>query len=167
MTELANATKLVASQAAQSGIAEDEMTAALSTMIATTQQGGEIAARSFKGILMNLQQVTGELDDGEIIDENSLQKVEKRLTSVGVAMKEVKDGTVSLRDPMKVLEELAQVYNSLPDDSVEKAGIISDLGGKIYLVAQKYATRTYLIAGNALEPYTTITGKLRYDGFKT
>ena len=135
MTELANATKLVASQAAQSGIAEDEMTAALSTMIATTQQGGEIAARSFKGILMNLQQVTGELDDGEVIDEDSLQKVEKRLASVGVAMKEVNDGTVSLRDPMKVLEELAQVYNSLPDDSVEKAGIISDLGGKIYLVA--------------------------------
>lgn len=130
MTELANATKIVASQAAQSGVAEDKMTAALSTMIATTQQGGEIAARSFKGILMNLQQVTGELDDGEIIDEDSLQKVEKRLTSVGVAMKEVKDGTVSLRDPMKVLEELAQVYNSLPDDSVEKAGIISDLGGK-------------------------------------
>lgn len=135
MTELANATKIVASQAAQSGVAEDKMTAALSTMIATTQQGGEIAARSFKGILMNLQQVTGELDDGEIIDEDSLQKVEKRLTSVGVAMKEVKDGTVSLRDPMKVLEELAQVYNSLPNDSVEKAGIISDLGGKIYLVA--------------------------------
>ena len=135
MTELANATKLVASQAAQSGVAEDEMTAALSTMIATTQQGGEIAARAFKGILMNLQQVTGELDDGEVIDETKLQKVEKRLTGVGVAMKEVKDGTVSLRDPMQVLEELAQVYNSLPDDSVEKAGIISDLGGKIYLVA--------------------------------
>ena len=116
---------------------------------------------------MNLQQVTGELDDGELIDETKLQKVAKRITGVGVAMKEVKDGTVSLRDPMQVLEELAQVYNSLPDDSVEKVGIISDLGGKIYLVAQKYATRTYLIAGNALEPYPTITGKLRYDGFKT
>lgn len=130
MTELANATKLVASQAAQSGVAEDEMTAALSTMIATTQQGGEIAARAFKGILMNLQQVTGELDDGEVIDETKLQKVEKRLTGVGVAMKEVKDGTVSLRNPMEVLKELATVYNSLPDNSVEKAGIISDLGGK-------------------------------------
>lgn len=135
MTELANATKIVASQAAQSGVAEDEMTAALSTMIATTQQGGEIAARAFKGILMNLQQVTGELDNGEVIDESSLQKVEKRLTGIGVAMKEVKNGTVSLRDPMQVLEEVAKVYNSLPDDSVEKAGIISDLGGKIYLVA--------------------------------
>ena len=130
LTELANATKIVASQAAQSGVSEDEMTAALSTMIATTQQGGEIAARAFKGILMNLQQVTGELEDGEVIDEDSLQKVEKRLTGVGVAMKEIKDGTVSLRDPMQVLEELAQVYNSLPDNSVEKAGIISDLGGK-------------------------------------
>lgn len=26
---------------------------------------------------------------------------------------------------------------------------------------------TYLIAGNALEPYTTITGKLRYEGLTT
>ena len=42
-------------------------------------------------------------------------------------MKEVKNGIVSLRDPMQVLKELADVYNSLPDDSIEKAGIISDM----------------------------------------
>lgn len=49
MSELAEATKIVASQASQSGIGIDQMTAALGTMIATTQQGGEIAARAFKG----------------------------------------------------------------------------------------------------------------------
>lgn len=49
MNDLAEATKIAASQAAQSGIGIDEMTAALSTMIATTQQGGEIAARSLRG----------------------------------------------------------------------------------------------------------------------
>lgn len=49
MSELAEATKIVASQAAQSGIGIDEMTAAVGTMIATTQQGGEVAARAFKG----------------------------------------------------------------------------------------------------------------------
>ena len=49
MTDLANATKIAASQAAQSGIEIDQMTAALATMISTTQQGGEIAARSLRG----------------------------------------------------------------------------------------------------------------------
>lgn len=49
MSELAEATKIVASQAAQSGIGIDEMTAAVGTMIATTQQGGEVAARALKG----------------------------------------------------------------------------------------------------------------------
>lgn len=49
MNDLAEATKIAASQAAQSGIGIDEMTAALSTMISTTQQGGEIASRALRG----------------------------------------------------------------------------------------------------------------------
>ena len=49
MTDLAEATKLAASQAAQAGVGTDELTAALGTMIASTQQGGEIAARAFRG----------------------------------------------------------------------------------------------------------------------
>lgn len=49
MEELTNATKVAGSQAAQSGIGIDEMTAAVGTMIATTQQGGEVAARALKG----------------------------------------------------------------------------------------------------------------------
>lgn len=49
MSDLAEATKIAASQAAQSGIGIDEMTAALSTMISTTQQGGEIASRALRG----------------------------------------------------------------------------------------------------------------------
>lgn len=129
MTELANATKIVASQASQAGVSEKNLTALLSTMIATTQQGGEIAARSLKGILMNLQQVSGEID-GEEFNEESFNKVEKRLDSVGVKMEEISNGSARLRDPIETLSELAKVYNSLPDDSVDKAGIIADLGGK-------------------------------------
>lgn len=49
MENLAEATKLAASQAAQSGVEIDELTAAVGTMVATTQQGGEIAGRAFKG----------------------------------------------------------------------------------------------------------------------
>ena len=39
--------------------------------------------------------------------------------------------------------------------------------GKLCLNAQKCVYRTYLIAGNALEPFTTIARKLGYDGCKT
>lgn len=55
MQDLAEATKIAASQSASSGIAIDQATAAMGTMIATTRQGGDVAARAWKGILMNIQ----------------------------------------------------------------------------------------------------------------
>lgn len=131
MSDLAEATKIAASQAAQSGIGIDEMTAALSTMISTTQQGGEIAARSLRGILMNIQQVKGEVGDGESdITAESLSKYEKAAADLGVSLKEVRNGAVSLRDPMIVLDELATAFNKEADDSIKKANLISAIGGK-------------------------------------
>lgn len=131
MTELANATKVAGSQAAQSSVEINEMTSAVGTMIASTKQGGEVAGRAFKALLMNLQQVSGEID-GEVFDTESFAKVEKALHNVGVANEEIVNGVAKLRDPMKVLKELAEVYNSLPSDSIDKANIISDIGGKFY-----------------------------------
>ena len=53
MTELAQATKIAASQSASAGVSVEQMTAALGTMIATTQQGGEVAARAWRGKRIN------------------------------------------------------------------------------------------------------------------
>lgn len=131
MEELARATKVAANQLANSNISENEMTALLGTGIATSREAGETVGRAIKGIVMNLQQVEGETGfDGEILDEESLKKVEARCHSVGVELEYMKDGIVRLRDPMTVLKELSEVYNSLPDDSADKAGIIADIGGK-------------------------------------
>lgn len=131
MTDLASATKIAASQAAQSGIEIDQMTAALATMISTTQQGGEIAARSLRGILMNIQQVKGEVGDGEEdITAESLTKYEKAAKDLGVALKEVKNGASVLRDPMAVLNDLAEAFNKEADDSIKKANLINAIGGK-------------------------------------
>ena len=130
MEHLANATKVAASQAASSGVAVNEMTAAIGTMVATTQQGGEVAGRAFKAILMNIQQVSGELDDGEVIDEESLTKYEKACNDLGVSLKTVKDGIVSLRDPMQILKELAEAYTSLDEMDARRANLISAIGGK-------------------------------------
>ena len=133
MTDLANSTKIAASQAAQSGVEIDEMTAALATMISTTQQGGEIAARAFRGILMNIQQVKGEVGDGEDdITTESLTKYEAAAKALGVSLKEIKDGATVLRDPMEVLNDLAIAFNKEADDSIKKANLINALGGILF-----------------------------------
>lgn len=130
MKDLAEATRIAASQSASSGIAIDKSTAALGTMIATTRQGGDIAARAWKGILMNIQQVEGEVEDGEIIDADSLSKYEKACEALGVSLKEVKDGVISLRDPMQILEELSKAYTALDESDARRANLISAVGGK-------------------------------------
>ncbi len=131
MTDLANAIKIAASQAAQSGVEIDEMTAALATMISSTQQSGEEVSRALRGILMNIQQVKGEVGDGEEdITTESLNKYEKAAANLGVALKEVKDGVVVLRDPMQVLNDLAVAFNKESDDSIKKAELINAVGGK-------------------------------------
>lgn len=132
LTEIASATSVSASFAANAGVAIDELTAAEATMIAVTKRSGSEIGRAFRSILLNLQQVSGELDDGEVIDEEQLKKVEARCHSLGVELEYVKDGVATLRNPMEVLKELSEVYNSLPDDSADKQGLISDLGGKYH-----------------------------------
>lgn len=132
MEELANATKVAGNMLSNvANIPEKELSALLGTGIATSRESGETVARAMKSIMMNLQQVAGEGGfEGEIIDEESLKKVEARCHSVGVELEYMHDGMVKLRDPMEVLKELADVYNSLPKDSADRAGIISDIGGK-------------------------------------
>lgn len=134
MTDLATATEVAGSQANKSGVQIDKMTAATGTMIATTKQGGEVAGRAYKAILMNLQQTSG--------------KAEKSLNAVGLSVKETVNGVEQLRNPMDILKDLAKVYNSLPSDSTKKANLISSIGGKVYHVMQKCIARIYLIAGN-------------------
>jgi hypothetical protein len=80
---------------------------------------------------MNIQQVKGEVGDGEEdITAESLTKYEKAAEALGVSLKEVRNGAVSLRDPMVVLDELATAFNKEADDSIKKANLISAIGGK-------------------------------------
>ena len=129
MTELADATKVAANQLANAAISEQEMTALLGTGIATTKESGKVVGRAVKAIVMNLQQVKN-TDEGLETTAEDLGKVESCLGSLGIKMKETADGITRLRNPLAILSELAEVYNSLPEDSVERANIISDIGGK-------------------------------------
>lgn len=134
MENLAQATKIAASQASASGVAIDELTAAVGTMVAVTQQGGDQAGRAFKGILMNIQQVKASAadigDGGEDITTESLSKYEKASAALGVALKEVRNGTLQLREPMEVLRDLSEAVRKESEGSIKVANLISAVGGK-------------------------------------
>lgn len=132
MTELANATKIAASQSASAGVSIQDTTAILGTMIATTQQGGEVAARAWRGILMNLQQVAGEVDatTGEVVNSDDLTKYEKAVNALGVSLKTVEDGAIKLRDPIEILKELSAAYKELDTDDTRRTNLLSAVGGK-------------------------------------
>ena len=57
---------------------------------------------------------------------------------------------------MEVLKELSVEYNKLSENDIRRTNLLNSVGGKVYHVVQKCITRMYLIAGNPLEPCTTI-----------
>ncbi len=130
MTELANGIRVAGSMLSNSGLAEEQATALIGTGVATTKDSGETVARGLRTIIMNLRQIKGETDDGEIIDTQQLEKAERTCSEVGVSLKTVKDGVMELRNPIDVLRELSEVYNSLDTMDARRASIISDIAGK-------------------------------------
>ena len=104
MSDLAEGMSAVGSQAASLGVAADETTAALATMIATTQQDGTDTAKAFHTILLYLRQVA---DEEEGITAEGLAKYEDACSALNVSLKETRNGVTSLRDPMEVLGDLA------------------------------------------------------------
>ena len=142
MEELASATKVAGSQLANLDMGEDEISALLGTAIATTREDGETIGRAITGIVMGLQQIKGEtgvvadalgaeaFQNVELLDEKALERVKDRCHSLGIELEYMQDGAKKMRNPIEILRELAKVYNSLPDDSAQKAGIVSDIGGK-------------------------------------
>jgi hypothetical protein len=77
---------------------------------------------------MNLQQIKGQTEEGDIIDAESMSKSEKALANVGIGIREMRNGIEELRDPMVILEELAKKWENL--SSVEQSQLVEGIGGK-------------------------------------
>lgn len=167
MQDLAEATKIAASQSASSGISIDKATSAMGTMIATTKQGGDVAANAWKGILMNIQQVEGEVENGEILDAESLSNYEKACEALGVSLKEVKNGVISLRDPMQVLEELSKAYTALDESDARRTNLISAVGGKDRGNQLNALLENWDLYEKMLNDYTTGSGSAMEEAMKS
>jgi chromosome segregation ATPase len=166
LTDIADATRVSASYAAEAGVKIDELTAAEATMVAATKRSGSEMGRAFRSILLNLQQVSGEFD-GEIIDEEQLKKVEKRVHSLGVELEVMGGNGAELRNPMEVLKELAQVYNSLPENSAARQGLISDLGGKYHANALTALLSRWDMYEKMLSEFSRGSGSSLNEAMKT
>ena len=168
MTELAEGMKVVGSQAASSQMSVEQTTAAIGTLVAVTQQGGSEMGNAFKGILMNLRQVTGEVEDGgDAIDESSLTKYEKACEQLGVSLSTVKDGVVSLKDPMQILKELSEEYTKLDESDAKRANLLSAVGGKYRANALNAILENYDLYEKMLQDYADGEGSMATEAEKT
>lgn len=164
MTELAEGMSIVGSQAANSGIAIEETTAALATMTASTQQSGSDMATAFKGILLNLQQVT---DADEGIDSVSLRNYEQACTALNVSLKETKNGVTSLRQPMDILSDLSAAYSNLSSSDEKKSNLLSSLGGQDQAIALDALLSNWNMYEKMLQEYNNGSGSMQREAEKT
>ena len=164
MEGLADGMSIVGSTAASFGISAKETTAALGTMIATTQQEGSEVARAFRAILLNIRQVS---DEEEGIDAEGLTKYEKACNALNVSLKETKNGVQELRDPMEVLHDLSVEYNKLDENDIKRTQLLNSVGGKLRSTQLDALLRQWDTYEKMLGDYENGSGSMAAEAEKT
>ncbi len=163
MSDLAEGMSAVGSQAASLGVAADETTAALATMIATTQQDGTDTAKAFHTILLYLRQVA---DEEEGITAEGLAKYEDACNALNVSLKETRNGVTSLRDPMEVLGDLADEYTKLDFTDSRRTNLLDAVGNAQSADALHALLDNYGMYEKMLQEYADGTGSLAAEAEK-
>lgn len=167
MTDLANGVRVAGSMLANSGLTQGEATSLLGTGIATTKEKGETVGRAIRTIIMNLREIKGETEDGEIIDETQLKKVEALCNDLGVSLKNVRNGIVELRNPIDILRDLSQIYNSLDTMDARRADITDTIGGKYRSNILASILTNFEMYDKMLQDYTSGSGSMVNEAMKT
>lgn len=127
---LADGITVAGSVFAQAGLSAQDYAGIVGTATAKTQRDGNEMARAWRTILMNIRQIQGtDLETGEIIDSDSLANAEKTLNGIGISIREVVNGSNELRNPMTILNELADKWKDL--NSVQQSAIQEALAGRL------------------------------------
>lgn len=164
MSELSEGMSIVGSTAASLGVDVNELTAALGTMVASTQQSGSEVARAFKAILLNIRQVS---DEEEGIDAEGLTKYEKACNALGVSLKETKNGILQTRDAMEVLKELSEAYNKLDKNDLRRTNLLNSVGGKLRSTQLDAILRQWDMYENMLQQFSEGSGTMAAEAEKT
>lgn len=124
MQKLAEGLTVAGSVFASAGESAQTFTAMLGTATAATQRSGSEMARGLRTIFMNIRQIKGETEDGELIDGESIANAAKALREfAGVSTME----NGELRKGSEVLAELAGKWDTL--NQVQKSAIAQNVAG--------------------------------------
>lgn len=159
--KLAGGMGIVSSLAEQAGMKVEETMAAIGTITAKTQESGNSAARALRALILNIQgstEIEIDAETGERWTEDEIQRTAAALGDLNVATREYKNGIMELRNPMKVIGELAEKYQKGLVTEAQLQEVVASLGGKVrsnQLMALIQGYETYT---NMIETYKDAVG---------
>ena len=124
MSKMAEGMTVAGSVFASAGESAQTFTAMLGTATAATQRSGSEMARGLRTIFMNIRQIKGETEDGELIDGESIANAAKALREFA-GIDTMANG--ELRKGSEILAELAGKWDTLSD--VQKSAIAQNVAG--------------------------------------
>ena len=125
MDALTEAITVGGSVFAEAGESAQTFTALVGAAVSATQRSGGEVARALRTILMNIRQIRGELEDGELVDGQSIANASNALRNyAGIST----TANGQLRRTSAVLENLAAKWKTL--DTVAQSAISEALAGK-------------------------------------
>ena len=125
MSKMAEGMTVAGSVFASAGESAQTFTALLGTATAATQRSGSEMARGLRTIFMNLRQIKGETEDGELIDGQSIANAAKALREFA-DIETMENG--ELRKGSDILDELAGKWDTL--SQVQKSAIAQNVAGQ-------------------------------------
>lgn len=125
MQKMTDGMTIAGSVFAESGESIQTFAALLGAATANTQRSGSEVARALRTIFMNLRQIRGETEDGELIDGESIAAASKALKDyAGISTME----NGQLRKASDVLTELAGKWDTLSE--TQRAAVSEAVAGK-------------------------------------
>jgi len=158
MAELASATTTAISQLSTTNIPEDKLTALLGTGISYSGSNGEAVGKNIAGIINNMQLFENKGTAESILGKDKLKEIEDQCYSLGISLYELKNGTMKLREPITIIEEIGQALQGLPSDSPIQFDIASALGGTEYADMFTGIFNNWDVYQNLLSDYQNAAG---------
>lgn len=154
MNDMAEATTQAGSMAAQAGVEIDQLSALIGTAVARTKKSGNEIGTALKALFINLQNT-----------QNS--KIVGTFDNLGISMTKMVDDTELLKTPIELIKELSDAYNTLPDGSVMKADILTNIGGKHHANVLSSILSGYSDYEKMLKDYSEGTGSAAIEAEKS
>lgn len=125
MEALTSGITVAGSVFAEAGESVQTFSALVGAGVAATQRSGSEISRGLRTIIMNIRQIKGELEDGELVDGESIAKASNALREYA-GISTMANG--QLRESSAVLSDLAGKWDTL--DTVAQSAIAEALAGK-------------------------------------